>query len=290
VTAPPVEQAPARTVRSWSRASLLVGAVVGALATLGLLAVVGAPLALNHHQDLPLEQQYGHAVIGIAARLGAGNASNPVANNPRTVTAGRDAYTGSCAECHGATGDGKGAFGQSTYPTATDLTSHDVVEKTDAELFWITKSGLSFTGMPGFGDQYNDQDIWFIVSYLRALQGGQQAAITVPTPSPSQVTQADPQGAAAQRGAAIYFAQDCQACHGSTGNAPGDLALRGAGETGAIRRGRPGMPAYGTDRISDAQLADLQAYLQTFASQRQGGGGADRARPVGSPAAAQPAR
>jgi mono/diheme cytochrome c family protein len=287
MTAPPAEQAATRTPSSWSWRSLFVGAIVGALALLGLLAVVGAPLALTHRQDLPFEQQFGHGAIAIAARIGAGNASNPVANNSRAVAAGRDAYTGSCAECHGATGDGKGAFGQSTYPTATDLTSHDVVEKSDAELFWITKNGLSFTGMPGFADAYNDQEIWSIVSYLRVLQGGQPSAVNVPTPSPSQVAEADPQGTAAQRGAAVYFAQNCQACHGPTGNAPGNLALRGAGETGAIRRGRPGMPAYGTDRISDAQLADLEAYLRTFAGQRQGEG--ERDRPAAAPAAAQPA-
>ncbi len=242
MTAPPAEQAATRTPSSWSWRSLLVGAVVGALALLGLLAVVGAPLALTHRHDLPLEQQFGHGAIGIVARLGAGNASNPVASNPRAVAAGRDAYTGSCAECHGATGDGKGAFGQSTYPTATDLTSHDAAEKSDAELFWITKNGLSFTGMPGFADAYNDHDIWSIVSYLRVLQGGQPSVVNVPTPSASQVAGVDPQGAAAQRGAAVYFAQNCQACHGPTGNAPGNLALHGAGETGAIRRGRPGMP------------------------------------------------
>jgi mono/diheme cytochrome c family protein len=291
MTAPPVEKAATRTPGSWSWRSLLVGAVVGALALLGLLAVVGAPIALTHRQDLPLEQRFGHGVIAIAARLGAGNTSNPVANNPRAVANGRDAYTGSCAECHGARGDGKGAFGQSTYPPATDLTSHDVVEKSDAELFWITKNGLSFTGMPGFADTYNDQAIWSIVSYLRALQGGQQSAVNVPTPSPTEVAQADPQGTAAQRGAAVYFAQDCQACHGPTGNAPGNLALRAAGETGAIRRGRSGMPAYGTDRISDAQLADLEAYLRTFAGQRQGTGEGEgeRERPAASPAATQSA-
>ena len=84
---------------------------------------------------------------------------------------------GSCAECHGSTGDGKGVFGAATYPPATDLTSHDVVEKSDAELFWITKNGLNFTAMPGFGDQYSDQDIWNIVAYMRSLQNGQPAAV-----------------------------------------------------------------------------------------------------------------
>jgi mono/diheme cytochrome c family protein len=152
------------------------------------------------------------------------------------------------------------------------------VEKSDAELFWITRNGLSFTAMPGFGDQYSDQDIWQIVAYIRSLQNGQPAAVNVPSTTLAQLETADPAGAAAQRGAAVYFAQGCQSCHGPVGDAPGNLALRGGGESGAIRRGRPGMPAYGTDLISAAQLADLQAYMATFAGSRGRAPGGERER------------
>jgi len=220
-------------------------------------------------------------MVGLAARLQAGTASNPVGNDPRAIAAGRDAYTGSCAECHGSSGDGKGVFGPGTYPPATDLTTHDVGEKSDAELFWITKNGLSFTAMPGFGDQYSDQEIWNIVAYLRSLQNGEPAAVNVPNPTFAQLSAADPAGDSVQRGAALYFAQGCQACHGSVGEAPGNLALRGGGETGAIRRGRPGMPAYSPDRISDAQLTDLQAYMRTFAGSRGRQPGGERERDSG---------
>lgn len=267
------EQAPHGTRTATPLRPLIVAALVGGAVVALIAAVVGAPLLLVHRQDLPLEQQYGHFMIGLAARTLAGNATSPVANNPRAVAAGRDAYTGSCAQCHGSTGDGKGVFGAATYPPATDLTSHDVVEKSDAELFWITKNGLSFTAMPGFGDQYSDADIWNIVAYMRSLQNGQAAAINVPAPTFAQIQAADPNGDSAARGAAVYFAQGCQTCHGAVGNAPGNMALRGGGETGAIRRGRPGMPSYGTDRISDAQLADLQTYLRTFSASRPRGGG-----------------
>lgn len=248
----------------------VLAAGLGAIFTAGFILFVATPLALVHRQDLPLERQYGNVAVSVAARLQAGNAANPVANSPRAVAAGRDAYTGSCASCHGATGDGTGAFGQATYPPATDLTSGDAKEKSDAELFWITKNGLSFTAMPGFGQQYNDQGIWSLVSYIRALQGGQADAVIVPTPTMLQLAAANPSGDAAQRGAAVYFAQGCQGCHGPIGNAPGNLSLRGRGETGAIRRGRPGMPAYGPDQLSDAQLADLETYMQTLAGQQQG--------------------
>lgn len=257
---------------------LIIAALVGGAVVAGVIAIIGAPLLLVHRQDLPLEQQYGHFAIGVAARVLAGNASNPVANNPRAVAAGRDAYTGSCAQCHGSTGDGKGVFGPATYPPATDLTSHDVAEKSDAELFWITKNGLSFTAMPGFGDQYSDQDIWNIVAYMRSLENGQPAAVNVPDPTFAQLQAADPNGDAVQRGAAVYFAQGCQSCHGAVGNAPGNLALRGGGETGAIRRGRPGMPAYGPDRITNSQLANLQAYMGTFAGSRGRGSGGEGER------------
>jgi len=251
------------------RRPVVLAAVLGAVVTLGAVLIVGAPLVLLHRQDLPLESAYGSAVVSLAGRFQSGNATNPLGNNQRAVLAGRDAYTGSCASCHGADGKGNGVLGRATYPPATDLTTENAREKSDAELFWITKHGLSFTGMPGFGSQYSDQDVWSLVSYLRALQNGQTQAVQIPQTTKAQLEQADPAGNAVQRGAAVYFAQGCADCHGAVGNAPANLALRGAGETGAIRRGRSGMPAYGPDQISNADLSDLEAYMATFSSQRQ---------------------
>jgi mono/diheme cytochrome c family protein len=58
----------------------------------------------------------------------------------RATTAGRFEYSGSCASCHGATGDGRGVFGQTTYPLPTDLTSAEAMALSEAQLFWITKN------------------------------------------------------------------------------------------------------------------------------------------------------
>jgi mono/diheme cytochrome c family protein len=254
---------------SWR--SLLLGIVVGVVGVMGVGLVVGGPLIIAHRTDLPLERLYGSYAVSLIARLSAGSEQNPLAGNRRALISGRDAYTGSCAQCHGAKGDGRGVFGQATYPQATDLTSHDAKEKSDAELFWITKNGLSFTGMPGFGNQYDDQQIWAIVTYIRALQNGQPQAIAVPTPTSDQLAMANPTGSAVERGAAVYYAAGCHTCHGAVGNAPGELALFGAREVDeAVRRGRRGMPAYSQDQISDADLADLAAYMSTFSGQRQG--------------------
>ena len=120
--------------------------------------------------------------------------------------------------------------------------------------------------MPAFADSYKDQDIWSLVAYLRELQRGGASAIDVPPASGSDLSLADPRGDAVARGAAVYFAQGCALCHAANGEAPGSLFIRGRIETEVVRRGERGMPAYGTDRISDAELKDLEAYLLRFAA------------------------
>jgi mono/diheme cytochrome c family protein len=240
---------------------------VGVVATLVVILVAALPFALTHRQDLPLERVYGNAAVSIVSRVLGGDASNPLANDPRALSIGRAAYTGSCAVCHGAKGDGRGVFGRSTYPDATDFTSDAAKGKTDAQLFWIVKNGLGFTAMPSFGGQYKDAEIWAMVAYIRALQRGAASALAIPEPSPEQLAAADPAVSRQARGAAIYFAQGCHLCHGPEGDAPGDLSLRGRIQTEIVREGdERGMPAYGKDVITDAELADLEVYLLRFAA------------------------
>ena len=237
------------------------------MAALVLVLVVALPFALTHRTDLPLEHVYGDAAVSVVSRILGGDTPNPVANDQRALSTGRAAYTGSCAVCHGARGDGRGVFGLTTYPPATDLTSENARSKTDAQLFWIVKNGLGFTAMPAFGDQYKDADIWAMVAYIRALQHGAATALSIPEPTLAQLAAADPAASRQTRGAAIYFALGCHLCHGPEGDAPGDLSIRGRIETEIVRRGSDrGMPAYGKTLITDAELADLEAYLLRFAA------------------------
>jgi mono/diheme cytochrome c family protein len=127
------------------------------------------------------------------------------------------------------------------------------------------------------------------VTYIRALQDPSRAsqpdgaglprgaapsfslaAIDIAAPTPEQLRLADPFSAEPPaRGASVYFAQGCHLCHGAVGEAPGDLGLaraNGPEASRAIREGRPGMPSYAQAQLSDAELADLQAYLATTGS------------------------
>ena len=38
-----------------------------------------------------------------------------------------------------------------------------------AELFWATKNGIRFTGMPAWGPSRSDQDLWDLVAFMMTL-------------------------------------------------------------------------------------------------------------------------
>jgi mono/diheme cytochrome c family protein len=269
---------------SWSAAkprrfafgTLIAGVVLGAL----LVAVVGlltAPVFLSHRGDWPFERVVAEAAKELAVPRSASDLKPPGPLNTRgLLNRGREAYTGSCATCHGATGDGHGFFGAGLYPEATDLRAHVTQEKTDGELFWIIKNGLSFGGMPAFGEQFNDEGIWAMVGYLRTFNpesGSTLQPLAIVAPTPEEIAFADPHSQdPAARGAAIFLSQGCQGCHGAKGVAPGDLTLyterkslsNVAELTKALREPANGMPKSNIGLKQQQDLEDLLAYTQTF--------------------------
>ncbi|HEU0167689.1 MAG TPA: cytochrome c, partial [Chloroflexota bacterium] len=140
-------------------AGVLIGLVLAGL--VGLFLIL--PLAAVHKDSPGVETWYGNVLVGLVSRLQGGDASTAGGD----AQEGKVAYLTSCAECHGAAGDGRGMFGPDTFPPATDLRSQVVRDRSDAQLFAILKNGLGFTAMPGYGGQYKDQDIANVVAYIR---------------------------------------------------------------------------------------------------------------------------
>ena len=162
---------PARRRRAMP-ASLLLGFVLGLLCA-GSAALLGLGPFLRHRNDLPLERVLAEVTKELAVPRDASTRAPTVRlDDPQVLARGRTAYTASCAACHGAAGEGRGAFGPGLYPDATDLRAHDTQEKSDGALFWIVKNGLSFEGMPAFAGRYGDDDIWALVGYIRVLGKG----------------------------------------------------------------------------------------------------------------------
>jgi mono/diheme cytochrome c family protein len=92
-------------------------------------------------------------------------------NLKASIEEGDKLFGSECAMCHGFDGHAPTDAGRWMYPRASDLTSPDVQQYSDPELFWIVKNGIRLSGMPAFGKVESDERIWNLVHYVRALPG-----------------------------------------------------------------------------------------------------------------------
>ena len=104
----------------------------------------------------------------------AGAVEVPDLDDEARVLAGVNDFNSMCIGCHGAPGIEPEAMGQGLNPPAPDL-AEEAAEMTPAELFWVTKHGISMTGMPAWGVTHDDSSIWPIVALMIKLPGLDEA-------------------------------------------------------------------------------------------------------------------
>jgi mono/diheme cytochrome c family protein len=98
-------------------------------------------------------------------------AHNPLAGSAEAIGAGGAIYAERCSQCHDPAGTGHGDAGLALYPSPALLA--ELVRMPDAVdeyLLWaISEGGAPFgTRMPAFKDVLTQDQIWQVISYLRA--------------------------------------------------------------------------------------------------------------------------
>jgi len=94
---------------------------------------------------------------------------NPIKPSAESLARGKKLYGYDCAMCHGKDGDGKGDMA-SDIKNVTDFTKSQALKnRTDGELFYITRNGKG-EDMPPEGDRAKDDDIWNLVNYVRSFE------------------------------------------------------------------------------------------------------------------------
>ncbi len=73
-----------------------------------------------------------------------------------------------CAPCHGSPGAPRGAVVRAMTPEPPDLLDQ-VDQWTAADLFWIVKHGVKFTGMPAWPAPGRDDEVWSMVAFLKFM-------------------------------------------------------------------------------------------------------------------------
>jgi mono/diheme cytochrome c family protein len=99
----------------------------------------------------------------------AGNVARPAGwDSEASFAHGLSHYAAMCVVCHGGPGVAASEIAEGLYPLPPDL-SRSAIRFTPEELFWTVKHGIKMTGMPGFGVNHTDDELWGIVAVLARL-------------------------------------------------------------------------------------------------------------------------
>jgi cytochrome c553 len=134
------------------------------------------------------------------------------------VTLGAGHFHSGCALCHGAPGIPISPIAHQMLPSPPDL-ARAVASWSDAQLFWIVKHGIKYTGMPGWVAIERDDEIWAVVAFLKKLPpmtAGQYRELALGSVArlgqsgeELAVVESDPRSTGA-----------CARCHGAEGHEP----------------------------------------------------------------------
>lgn len=96
---------------------------------------------------------------------------NPIPSSIKSLKEGASLYKQQCASCHGVDGLGDGEAGKDLTPSPALLAYMiQMPMAVDEYMMWsISEGGKQFgTAMPGFKEQLTREEIWKIVSFMRA--------------------------------------------------------------------------------------------------------------------------
>ena len=113
--------------------------------------------------------------VPVSERLMARQLVSPLGSRvpPEILAEGKVLYEGKgiCASCHGKTGVGDGLLGRRLNPGPRDFTNCRFHKsRTDGELFWVLKNGITGTGMvPMIPVTITEDEAWKILAYERTF-------------------------------------------------------------------------------------------------------------------------
>lgn len=156
-----------------TRRSFWIGVVVGSAAVVllaGILTGSGA-ISMEASGRMNPVDYLGQTMWESSMFWRTPDQRNPFTEDATSLEKGFESYKTMCVHCHGAPNVSRAQWARGMHPLPPDLTTPNVQQRSDGELFYITKHGIRGTGMPSFGRGHGDDDIWRIVGFVRNLGG-----------------------------------------------------------------------------------------------------------------------
>lgn len=182
-------------------------AIVAVLAALATLVVGGLAWIYSGKFDVSARQPPGPVARWLSERAtrqsvrqAAKDIQAPPMSDPMAVEDGAKRYRDDCAPCHGAPGLEAQPYAKAMLPVPADL-AHPARPWTSAQLFWIVRNGLKFSGMPAWAGAYDDDAAWAVVAFVEQLPQMDEARyrqMTAPPTPPPQPATRQPDGTGEQ--------------------------------------------------------------------------------------------
>ena len=155
--------------------SLGLGALIGALAVLVLLAIAGLLVVYTGAYNVAATEQHTSLVRwafdttmhrGVERR--AADVSPAAEVDPAMLArAGRE-YQAMCQHCHAGPGAEREPWADGMRPRPPHLVEA-APEWERQEVFWLVKHGVKMTGMRAFGSVHDDEMLWAIATFVKQL-------------------------------------------------------------------------------------------------------------------------
>ncbi len=141
-----------------------------------LLAAGAAAVVLwSGAYNIAASSQHTQAVYSLleytmrrSVRLRASGIVPPPLNTPGLFERGAACYQDRCEQCHGAPGVAQNDIALGMQPLPGPLVDASVRWNT-RELYWITRNGITMSGMPAWQFQLSEQDMWSLVAFIERL-------------------------------------------------------------------------------------------------------------------------
>ncbi|AUW60612.1 hypothetical protein C1T17_20610 (plasmid) [Sphingobium sp. SCG-1] len=102
-----------------------------------------------------------------------------------SIAQGAKNYRENCTACHGPGGQGDGPLAKSLPKPPANLSQPHTALHTGGDLYWWIKNGIPESGMPPFGDMFDEQSIWDTANFLRVFSQGFEARVLSPLIAPN---------------------------------------------------------------------------------------------------------
>jgi mono/diheme cytochrome c family protein len=142
----------------------IVVLVAGALLYLRLgLAEVRADIPASRFESALM-----HSAVHASVRRRAPEMPNPVPATDENLIAGGKFYLEGCAGCHGTPGK-PDESSDWLYPRIPQLPTEGT-EYSEAQIFWIVKHGIRYSGMFANGKFNSDEKMWTMAAYIKRIK------------------------------------------------------------------------------------------------------------------------